>query len=128
MKAFAFQINHYLGAKIKRGVWPDNLPGFSVDLSDTQVTNADLHLLKELNSPRYLSLNKTQITDDGLVQLAALTKLEWLSLHLTPITNSGIVHLKCLTKLRDLHLSVTLVTDIGIAELQEALPNCKIHR
>ena len=35
-------------------------------------------------------------------------------------------HLKGLTKLAKLTLDATLVTDAGVANLQNALPNCKI--
>ncbi|MEO2021815.1 MAG: hypothetical protein ABGX05_08295 [Pirellulaceae bacterium] len=51
-----------------------------------------------------------------------------LSLIGTKITDAGLVHLKRLTKLQRLGLEFTKVTDAGVADLQKALPNCKISR
>ena len=42
------------------------------------------------------------------------------------ITDAGMVQLKELTSLEPLTLSETQVTDAGVAELQQALPDCKI--
>jgi hypothetical protein len=38
------------------------------------------------------------------------------------------VHLKGLTNLQELSLYYTKVTDAGVANLQKALPNCKIAK
>jgi hypothetical protein len=38
------------------------------------------------------------------------------------------VHLKGLTRLETLTLGGTKITDTGVAELQKALPNCKIAK
>ena len=46
----------------------------------------------------------------------------------TKITDAGLVHLKGLTNLQELDLSRTRTTDAGVAELQKALPNCKIEK
>ena len=40
----------------------------------------------------------------------------------------GLVHLKGLTNLQELSLYYTKVTDAGVADLQKALPNCKISK
>ena len=48
--------------------------------------------------------------------------------HLSKITDAGLVHLKGLTNLRLLSLKKTQITSAGIAELQKALPNCKIEK
>ena len=69
-----------------------------------------------------------QITDAGLVHLKGLTNLEQLDLVDTQVTDAGLVHLKGLTKLRTLFLDSTQVTDAGIADLQKALPKCKIWK
>ena len=45
----------------------------------------------------------------------------------TDVTDSELVHLKDLTQLEHLYLNNTQVTDAGVAELQRALPNCKIE-
>ena len=49
-----------------------------------------------------------------------------LSLIGTKITDAGLLRLKRLTKLQRLVLDFTKVTDAGVADLQKALPDCKI--
>ena len=44
------------------------------------------------------------------------------------IDRLGLVHLKGLTNLQTLSLNCPKITDVGVAELQKALPNCKISR
>ncbi len=46
----------------------------------------------------------------------------------TKVTDAGLVHLTGLTNLQTLNFSFTKITDAGVAELQKALPNCKISR
>jgi len=72
-------------------------------------------------------LTEGAITDDRLPELWSLNECTWLDLACTQITDAGLQHLKGLTKLEQLNLSATQVTEKGIKELQEALPNCKIH-
>ena len=61
------------------------------------------------------------------MHLKGLTNLEYLYLEgCRDITDAGLVHLKGLTNLQELDLEDTQATDAGIAELQKALPNCKI--
>ena len=73
-----------------------------------------------------LVIHKPKITDDGLVHLKKLSHLQTLDLTDTQITDAGLEHLKGLTKLEYLKLTRTQVTDAGVADLQKALPNCKI--
>ena len=44
------------------------------------------------------------------------------------ITDAGLVHLKGLTGLQVLFLMNTKVTDAGVADLQKALPNCRVRK
>ena len=44
------------------------------------------------------------------------------------IDRLGLVHLKGLTRLETLTLGGTKITEAGVAELQKALPNCKISK
>ena len=74
-----------------------------------------------------LSGNK-KIGDSELVHLSGLTNLQYLHLQGTQITDAGLVHLKGMTNLEKLRLEDTQVTDAGVAELQKALPNCKITK
>ena len=45
----------------------------------------------------------------------------------TKITDAGLEHFKGLTELEALVLHGNKITDAGVAELQKALPNCKIQ-
>ena len=76
----------------------------------------------------HVCLGRSQVTAAGLVHLKGLTKLTYLELRNTSITDAGLLHLKDLTNLRDLALYETQVTDAGIADLQKALPNCRISK
>ena len=44
------------------------------------------------------------------------------------VTDAGLVHLKGMAGLKRLYLQYTKVTDADIAELQKALPDCKISK
>jgi len=57
-----------------------------------------------------------------------MVDLKTLDISNTPITDAGLPHLKDLTNLTYLNLIETQITDSGVAELQKALPNCKIHK
>ena len=97
-------------------------------LDSTQITDAGLVYLKGLTKLEFLRLQFTQITGAGLVHLKGMTSLQTLYLNDTQITDAGLVHLKGLTGLQTLELSNTKVTDAGVADLQKALPNCKISK
>ena len=97
-------------------------------LSKTQITDAGLEHLGELTHLRLLDLSFTQITDAGLVHLKGLTSLQRLSLGNTKVTDRGLENLKGLTNLQELYLAGTKSTDAGVADLQKALPNCKIAK
>lgn len=98
----------------------------TLTLHDTKITDAGLVHLEALTNLETLVL-PTQITDEGLVHLRGLTKLVSLSIS-GEISDAGLAHFKGLTKLRKLRLLNTQVTDTGVAELQKALPDCKIFR
>jgi internalin A len=57
-----------------------------------------------------------------------LTGLEDLSLSNTQVTDVGLRHLARLTWLRRLNLAHTAVTNDAVAELQRALPGCRIEQ
>jgi internalin A len=79
-------------------------PVVGVSFFGVKVTNAGLEHLKELTSLRSLVLSDTQVTD------------------------AGFVHLKGLTSLESLVLGGTSVTSAGVADLQSALPKCRITK
>ena len=123
----------------------------SLTLWDTKVTDAGLEHLKELAILQTLNLWDTKVTDSGLVNLKGITFLESLGLdgtqvtdvgleHLkgkslqelslsrTEVTDAGLVHLKDRTSLQSLYLQGTSVTTAGVADLQSALPKCRIDK
>jgi hypothetical protein len=44
------------------------------------------------------------------------------------VTDAGLVHLKDRTSLQSLYLQGTSVTTAGVADLQSALPKCRIDK
>ena len=98
----------------------------TLDLDKTKTADAGLVHLQGLTNLTHLGFHSTQVTDAGLVHLKGLTKLESLSLGFTQITDAGLEHLKGLKNLERLYLQDTKVTEAGVADLQKALPNCKI--
>ena len=100
----------------------------SLDLTQTRVTDAGLAHLKELKSLQTLDLRRTPVTDAGVAHLKELKGLQTLSLLNTRVTDAGLPHLKELEGLQRLDLMSTRVTDAGVAELQRALPGCRISR
>lgn len=68
-----------------------------------------------------------QVTDAGLKHLAGLSGLKELNLQGTKVTDAGLKHLTALTSLETLSLGKTQVTPGGVAQLQKALPQCKVR-
>jgi len=92
-------------------------------------SDADLAVLKRLSDVQSIEVSDTNITDAGLEHLKGLTNLVYLNIENTHITDNGLEQLKGLTNLEYLLLGdKTNVTDEGVKKLQQALPNCKIHR
>src|SRR5437588_378616 len=124
-EASAVKAVEKLGGKITRD---DKLPGkpvIGVNLGHPKVTDADLKELKNLKQLTSLNLGGTKVTDAGLKELKDLKQLTTLFLFATPVTNAGLKELKDLTSL---NLAETRVTADGVADLQKALPGCKITR
>ena len=86
------------------------------------------HYLAVVETHNSLRLSGWSVSDAGLVHLKGLTNLQTLVLSNTQISDAGLVHLKGMTNLKGLNLFGTKVTDAGVAELQKALPNCRISR
>jgi hypothetical protein len=75
-----------------------------VDFGRTQVTDADLEYLKELNRLRELRLDFNDVTGTGLRHLKDQTALGSLHLDYTEIVDVELVHLEELTQLKELSL------------------------
>ena len=102
-----------------------NGPG-TVDLRDSQVTDAGLKHLIGLKRLHALILSGTKITDVGLETVSSVNGLVGLELERTPVTDAGLEHLRGLVALKWLYLRDTKVTEAGVKRLQQALPNCAI--
>ena len=74
-----------------------------------------------------LSLSHPNLTNLTAENLAELKPLKRLSLAGSGLTNAGIKHLANLTNLESLDLRRTKASAAGVAELQKALPQCKIE-
>ncbi|MBY0523630.1 MAG: protein kinase [Gemmataceae bacterium] len=94
----------------------------AIDLTATEVKDADLDRVQALADLAVLRLNRTTISDAGLEKLHDLPQLAMLELVETQITDEGLKHLP--PSLTWLTLDGTLVTDAGLPYL-EALPHLR---
>jgi hypothetical protein len=99
-----------------------------IDLTGTQVADADLTCLEGFPQLHWLFLGNTQVSDAGLAHLKSLTRLRVLTLDGTQLTNAGLLHLSGLARLRDLYINETNVTDLGVADLKRAVPGLTVYR
>jgi hypothetical protein len=76
----------------------------------------------------HVDLTGTQMTDADLRDLDGLSHLHSLWLGGTSITDEGMGHLMGMRELNELDLDATFVSDAGIENLQRALPNCTISK
>jgi len=107
-----------LGGKYELDEKAPERPLVKVDLSFSQVTDADVAHLKGLAALEELCLCGTEITDAGLEQLSGLTGLEVLDLwRCKDITDAGLVHLNGMTSLHRLSLWNTEITGDGLRHL-----------
>src|SRR5438093_1309967 len=99
-----------------------------LSLTVCRVTDAGLKELKHLKQLNTVILGESQVTDAGLKELAHLKQITSLNLRATGVTDAGLKELKDLKQLTSLNLAETKVTADGVADLQKALPGCKITR
>ena len=111
-----------------------------LDLSGTRATGAGCSGLGGLKSLKSLNLSDANVTDLGLKGVAALQSVESLDITNADVTDTGLNELAALKGLRTLNITGTanrepsgkgfrfLVSDSGVAQLQRALPTCKIIR
>jgi serine/threonine protein kinase/Leucine-rich repeat (LRR) protein len=91
-----------------------------------RVGDAGVAQIKNWRNLEVLDLHGTLVSDDGLEHLRGLTKLSSLQLQGTQVSDRGLEHLKSLTNLQEILLYDTKVTSAAIADLQKALPKCRI--
>ncbi len=97
-----------------------------IDLTKSDVTDADLENLAALPELKALTLHGTKITDDGLSHLTALKNLKDLDLSNTNVTDVGLKILAGIKSLEKLHLHTTAVSNKGLKEIHAALPGCQL--
>ncbi len=100
----------------------------SLDLCDTQITDENMIRVCQYPQLESLNLGYAPITDAGLESLVPLSRLESLDLSDTKISAGSIAILSRLKSLKTLDLQYSQLTDQEIAQLQAALPNCKIQK
>jgi internalin A len=98
----------------------------TLNLKNTQVTDADLAHLNGMVNLQSLNLALTHVGDAGMEHLKGLGKLQSLNLAFTNVTDAGLERLKGLTNLQTLDVGDSKVTDAGVKKLQQALPKCHI--
>jgi hypothetical protein len=143
-----------LGAKVvrKKEGGPGD-PPITVDLSGKAVTDADLKGFAGFRNLTRLNLSGTAVGAAGLKELAGVYSLAHLDLSKCPnvndaaakelgkfeglstlvlagtaVTDAGLKELAPAAALASLDVSQTKVTDAGVAELQKALPRCKVKK
>jgi Leucine-rich repeat (LRR) protein len=96
--------------------------GKVVDLSYTQVTDAELKALAALKNLTTLNLSETRVTNTGMKELAALKNLTTLNLSETRVTNAGMKELAALKNLTTLYLRGTGPHFIGAPDTEQKVP------
>ena len=82
----------------------------------------------QLSQIESLSLQNTGITDNDLLSIQKMTKLKTLLLDNAKVTDVGLKTLKSFTGLTRLGMMGLNVTPQAVAELEAALPNCKVQK
>ena len=99
-----------------------------MDLSNTNIDDEMLAIVKDLPHLNRLALDQTSISDKGLANLANLNFLEYLNLYKTQVTDAGLDQLKALPALKSIYLWQTGVSDEGVAKFVAAKPDIFINK
>lgn len=84
-----------------------------------------LSQISHLNGLQELYLSDTQITDDGLILLKSLKSLERISIYHTAISDEGFLNLALIPTLKWLTCSGTDATEEGLNLFRSVMPSCK---
>jgi len=106
-----------LGGTVRTIAANDDSKDVDFHLSGTELTDAGMANVAQVQKLVWLNLKDTKITDAGLQQLAGLTGLTRLHLERTAVSDAGLAHLKGLANLQYLNLYGTKVTDAGLDHL-----------
>jgi hypothetical protein len=96
-------------------------------LDNTRITDKAMAHLPELPHLRLLSMVETKIGDDGLRQLAGAASLEELDLNSTKVTDSGLVHLRQMSRLEWVGLFGTAISVEAVQQLKRDMPDLRIE-
>ena len=96
-------------------------------LRDTATSDAGIEHLRKLTGLQSLDLCDTLFTDFGLKRLADLRQLRFLFLSARRKADGALERISDIVEL-PMALRQNHFTDQGVAELQQALPNCRISR
>lgn len=88
-----------------------------LDLWATKISDAGVASLRSLGSLEELRLESFHVTDFGMDFVATLPNLQVLTLESASITDAGVQKLPKLSKLKKLHLTLPHMTDRGLAGL-----------
>jgi hypothetical protein len=105
-----------------------NTPDYSIIVPTVLLRQASQLSIGARNDIVVVDLRRTRINDAELALVKILTDLEFLLLNDTLISDAGLNHLQGLRRMRAVWLRNTKVTDMGVSKLQQALPDCLIHR
>ena len=94
----------------------------TMDLSRTQVKDADLAVLAGMRNLSRLILSRTGITDAGIAQLAGCASLEEVNLYSTGVTDAGLAQLGALKSLKKVYVWQSKATAAGGQVLEQAVP------
>ena len=92
---------------------------------------ADDSTMEHVGRLRYmesLDLYDTDVTDAGLEKIEGLRRLRHLWIRKTPIGDAGLKHLEALPVLNDFWFEDTRITDDGILDLERALPSLQVYQ
>jgi hypothetical protein len=99
---------------------------YSMDLSASQISDADLKTIQHFSDLSELDLSDTAVTDEGIKHLSALTKLKKLWLDNTGVTEQGLENLRNLGQLTKVSLIGVKVTEPEVQTLKSKFSNCEI--
>ena len=97
-------------------------------LHGTQLSDEIFATINSFPLLEELALSSDQLTDAGLAQFTANSTLTKLTLSSTNITDASVPVIKRMTHLKTLYFVKCSLSDSVIAELEQALPDCLVHR
>jgi len=98
-----------------------------LDLARSQVTDAGLATIAQMNFLERLHLENTKVTDAGLAKIGKLPALEYLNLYGTKVTDAGAAGLADAKALKKLFVWQTGVTKAGAKALEGKVPGLVVN-